>query len=144
MVRSGWRVEGNGRLKENDVGRLTGLEIDADHVETGRRRSGETELADVAAGEAEKRAYLVRVDGGFGGFGVAGGAGFDFDETEGFAVPGDEIEIAGGVAGAPAAGDDAVTATAEEVEGGVFSGFADGQMQGQLRGAPALVCKPVE
>jgi hypothetical protein len=58
----------------------------------------------------------VRVDGELRGYDVATGAGLDLDETEGIALPGDEIHVARQARGLPAPGDDCVTPSAEMEE----------------------------
>ena len=73
---------------------------------------GGGELAEVGGGHLAEDSLLVGVDGGLGWgegcFAGGGGAGFDFEDDEGGAVPGDEVEVAGEAFGAPAAGDDGV------------------------------------
>ena len=59
-----------------------------------------------------------------------GGAGLDFEDDEGGAVPGDEVEVAGEALGAPAAGDDGVAEAAEVEEGGVFAALAGEEVGG--------------
>jgi len=75
-----------------------------------------------------------------GGSDGTSGAGFDFDETEsvalGIRMPGDEVEVAGGAGGVPAAGDNNVSVTAEPEECGVLaaeSGFEVRRAEGLAR-----------
>jgi len=82
------------------------------------------ELAEVGGGHEAKLALLVGVDSRFSWGHVMSGAGFDFEEDEGVAVPGDEVEVGGKALGAPAAGDDGIAEVAEVEEGSVFAALA--------------------
>jgi hypothetical protein len=117
-------------------GRARGREIDGEDIETeGDGGSvGFREAAEIGGSHAPEHVLLVRVDVGFGGGeGVGaggGGAGFDLEEDKDVAVPGDEVEVAGEAAGAPAAGDDGVAEGTKVEEGGVFTAGAGEQVRG--------------
>jgi hypothetical protein len=133
--------EGEGVGEELVVRRLASFKVDGEDVEAGGDIAA-GELAEVVAGEAAEGAALIAVDSELGRGDGAGGAGFDFDEAEGVAMrigmPRDEVEVAGGAGGAPAAGDDDVSVTAEPEEGGALtaeSGFEVRCAGGQARTA---------
>jgi hypothetical protein len=110
-----------------------GEEVDGEDIEAERDRDadGLGELAEVGGGHFAKHLLLVGVDGGVGGGEIARGARLDFEDDEGWAVPGDEVEVAGDARGAPAAAHDGVAEGAEMEEGGVFATFADEEVGGE-------------
>jgi hypothetical protein len=77
----------------------------------------------VGSGGADDALLLPEADGVFGGIGVL--AGFDFDENERVAVPGDDVDFAG--FGAVAGGNDAVAKSAEVVDAEDFGSAAEGE-----------------
>jgi len=94
-----------------------GFQIDGDDVEAnGCLACGGGQTAEIGAGELAERVLLVGVDGHLGGNEVAAGAGFDFDDAESGAVPGDEVDVATKFWIAPAAGDDDVAVAAKMEE----------------------------
>ena len=107
------------------------FEIDGDYVEAhvGFSRGGR-KATKIGAGQEAQCALLVGVDGHLGGEGVAVGAGFDFDDAESAAVPGDEVDVASEPGGAPAAGDDDVSVATEMEEGFALAGRASFEMGG--------------
>ena len=122
--------EGVGEMVEFGAG---GEEIDGEDVEAegDRDADGLGELAEVGGGHLVEHLLLVGVDGGVSGSEIAGGAGLDFEDDEGGAVPRDEVEVAGDAGGAPAAGDDGVAEGAEVEEGGVFTTFSGEEVVGE-------------
>lgn len=75
---------------------------------------------------------FVPVHSNFGWSQIVRGTGLDFKKAEHGPVPGDEIEIAGQVAGGPAAGHDGI-ALAEQIQAGRLFAFDPGEeMSGQL------------
>jgi len=88
---------------------------------------------EVGGGHLAEHVLLGAVDGGFGwgeGLIAGGGEGFDLEDDQGGAVPGDEVEVAGQAARAPATGDDGVAETAEMEEGRVFATLTGEEMWG--------------
>jgi hypothetical protein len=68
------------------------------------------------------------VDGEFRRSKAVGGTSFHFNDDEGRAIPGDEVEVSVEALGAPATGDDGVVEGAEVEEGGIFAAFTEEQM----------------
>jgi len=103
-----------------------GEEVDGEDIEAegDRHADGFGELPEVGGGHFAEHLLLVWVDCGVRGSEVAGGAGLDFEDDEGGAVPCDEVEVAGDAGGAPAAGDDGVAEGAEVEESCVFATLA--------------------
>ncbi len=117
---------------------LTGREqVDRKNVKTDRDAVSVAfgELPEVGGSHATERLLFVRVDLGFSRGQIAGGAGFDLEDDEGIAIPGDKIEVAGQAFRTPAAGDDGVSETAEMEKRGIFPVFAREEM-GRLGGFP--------
>ena len=108
----------------------SGDEIDADDIEAGRRSSGLWKLLEIATREAAEDVALVIVDGGLGGGKVAGRAGFYFDEAERRPVPGNQVDVAGHIAGGPAARDDGVALALQVEQRSVFAVDANREMRG--------------
>jgi len=71
-------------------------QVDRKNVETDRDAVSVAlgKLTDVGGGHAAERLLLVGVDLGFGGGQIVSGAGFDLEDDQGIAVPGDKIEVA--------------------------------------------------
>ena len=82
------------------------------------------ELAEPGLGHETKLALLVLVDGGFSGREVADGAGFDFEDNQSRAVPGDEVEVAAEFGARPTLGDDGEAQAAEMEERGLLAAEA--------------------
>lgn len=85
----------------------------------------------IGGGELAELALLGFVHLGGGGREIAGGAGFDLEDNEGRARPGDQVEVTANAGSVPAAGDDGVAARAQMEEGGVFSAQAGEQVRRQ-------------
>jgi hypothetical protein len=112
-----------------------GEEIDGEDVETKRDTGapGIGDLVEVRTGHLAEHDLLVVVDLNLGGDKVAYGSGFDLEEDEGVAVPGDEVEVSRKPRRAPAAGDDRVTKAAEVEIGGVFATLAGDEVRRERR-----------
>lgn len=124
-------AEGEGVADVLEVGGI-GEQVDGEdvkaHGQAGAMASGE--LREPGGGHAAELALLGGVDLGFGGEEIAGGAGFDFEDDERVAVPGDEVEVSAHTGRNPAAGDDGVSEGTQVEEGVVFAEFADEEMAG--------------
>jgi hypothetical protein len=79
------------------------------------------ELAEPGLGHQTKLALLVLVYRSFSRGEIAGGAGFDLEDNERGAVPGDEVEVAAEFGAGPALGDDGETEAAEMEERTLFA-----------------------
>jgi hypothetical protein len=75
----------------------------------------------VGARKAAKEALFFVVYGELGGEGVTTCAGFDLDEAERGAMPGDEVEIATEFCALPSPGDNDISKTAEMEESLAFA-----------------------
>jgi len=133
VARRGDAWEGVGEVLELDFcwAGVCWQEIDGEDVETDGDGGamGLGQAAQIGGGHAAELVLLVAVDLGFGRSDVMRGAGFDLEDDQGGAVPGDEVEVAGEAAGAPAAGDDGVAKRAQMEEGGGFSALAGEEME---------------
>jgi hypothetical protein len=102
------------------------------------------EMAEEIAGNVAEVVTLGAIDGGFGGFDGARGAGFHLDEAERVVMVADEVEFAAVIGRAKVAGDDGV-AVAAEIEVGVFFAAAAGlEMFGGGIGGEKFGGEPVE
>ena len=103
-----------------------GQEVNREQIETDGNAVAvlARKLAQPGASHQAELVLLVAVDGGVGGSKVAGGAGLDFKDDEGGAVPGDEVDVAADLGAGPALGDDGETEAAEMEEGGLFAAQA--------------------
>jgi hypothetical protein len=115
-------------------------EIDGEDIEAcGCGTSVLGQATEVDAGEAAEDALFFGVDGELGREGVAMAAGFDLDEAEDVAVPGDEVEVAAKLRGPPATGDDGVAGAAE-----VEEGFALAEVTGLKMSGGAIAVQGVK
>jgi len=107
---------------EGEEAVVVGREGDGDRVKA-EVVEVEIRFGEVEAGDAADLALFAPVDR-FGGEGVGGGAaGANFDEDEGGACRGDDVQFT--AAAAPVAGEDVVTALGEVIGGEVFAVGAD-------------------
>jgi hypothetical protein len=106
-----------------DGGSATGGPGDGDDVEAGAAFEQVVALH-VGKGEAREAALLGFIDGIGRVAGVVCRARFDFDEDDGAAIDGNEVELADVIA--VAAGEDDVAEAAEMAGGGVFAAATEG------------------
>ena len=106
-------------------------QVDRKHVEADgdAAADGLRELVQVSCGHAAEGLLLGGIDFGVGREEIAGGAGFDLEEDEGWAVPGDEVEVSAATAGVPAASDDGVSERTQMEESCIFATLAGKQVR---------------
>src|SRR6266568_9672839 len=117
-----------GILKVDELPRLAGHQVDTDDVEADGGPLGQRQLPKVLRGQPSQGVALVAVDGGFGRSHVPRGARLHFDEAEQGSTPGDQVDIAGTVAGRPAPRDQDVSFATQEKEGRIFALNAGGKV----------------
>jgi hypothetical protein len=118
-----------------------GQQIDREQIEA----DGDTlavlarELTEPGLGHHAELALLVFVDGGICGGEITGCAGFDFEDDERGAIPGDKVEVAAEFGARPPLGDDGEAEAAEVEERGLFTAETGDQVGREFRcGGTAL------
>jgi hypothetical protein len=119
------RVKGPA-LRYRESGGWGGIEVDGDDVEPGGLRVEPFAFA-VGAGGGEELRHLGGIDG-FGGEAGRAAAGADFDENEGLAVAGEEVDFA--AADAEVAAEDGHAGGFETVSGDPLAEVAEAAPRG--------------
>ena len=83
---------------------------------------------------------LVRIDGSLGRGCIAGSPGFDLDKTKHWPMPGNKIQIAGLIAGRPAARDDHIPFAQQVKERCLFTLNPDEQVRRPGSRTSAALC----
>ena len=118
--------------------------IDAENIEARRRERILRELVDVLSRQAAEGIALVGIDGDFSGRNVVRGAGLDFNKAKHGAMPGDEVEIPGQIAGGPAPRHHCVAFAAQMEKRRILAVNAGGEMRGLDCGATSTVGNPLQ
>lgn len=103
---------------------IDGTACDGDYVEAGFFRVG-AGAAEVIAGGSAKGLDFFGINVTFGRAVVGGNAGFNFDEYGAVVFPGDEVDFAAALWGAPVSGDYDETFAAEVAMGEIFAATTD-------------------
>src|SRR5665213_923042 len=106
------------------------VEADGDAVAVLARK-----LAQPGPGHEAELVLLAAVDGGVGGSEVAGGTGLDLEDDQGWAIPGDEVDVAADFGAGPALGDDGETEPAEVEEGSLLAAEAGDEVGWEFGGS---------
>jgi hypothetical protein len=118
-----------------------GQQIDREHIEAGLNMASMRlgKLVQIRRRHATQHSLLRGIDLLLRRDQIAGGARLHFEEDQGGAVPGHQVQIAGQPLRSPAAGHHRIAQLSKIKEGGIFSAFAGDQV-GWLRTLALFSC----